>query len=636
MLALLLWLPPGLLLARRLPFGADLRLAIAPLLGWSMQSVVALNVSMLSGFSVITVVAVTAVLCIAVRLVPICHDAPKVLPMSAFAFIVAALVAIGPALSVLPKITPDGVALAAPIYDHSKIALIDEMVRTGVPPANPFIGGAGAGHIAYYYFWLFGAAQLALLSGASGWEADVAATWFTAFAALLMICGLAFHLSGGRRSAVVFVFVAALCGSLRPVIDATFGSARVDRVLETATGFGGFLLQASWSPHHVAAGASVVVAILLLGPLARRSTWNVAVTLGLVVAMGCGSSLWVGGFTFCLCAFAAGLVLWTRADVANHRLFVVTVVAAAALAIVLVAPLLLEQLHSAALRGETFPVRVAPYVVLSSAIPDSMRRLLDVPAYWLVLLPIEFPAVLLLGIVTALRFKSDRVAPLTAAALASFCASSFLTSTVGDNNDLGWRAVLPGLMILMAFAGAGFSRALTQQKIVVTAAGLLCLAISAPDGLALVRSNAIGERSADAQRFADAPALWAAVREHTATDERIASNPRMTSSLAPWDISLSWALLAHRRSCYAGDELVLAFAPLSRRARAAASGLFDRVFAGTASAADVTSLKEKFHCRVIVLTPKDGAWARDPFATDATFRRVAELDGKWRIYRADR
>ena len=41
-------------------------------------------------------------------------------------------------LYVLPKISAAGVALADPIYDHAKIALVDEIVRAGVPPANRF------------------------------------------------------------------------------------------------------------------------------------------------------------------------------------------------------------------------------------------------------------------------------------------------------------------------------------------------------------------------------------------------------------------------------------------------------------------------------------------------------------------
>src|SRR5262245_1189732 len=110
----------------------------------------------------------------------------------------------------------------------------------------------------------------------------------------------------------------------------------------------------------------------------------------------------------------------------------------------------------------------------------------------------------------------------------------------------------------------------------------------------------------------------------------------MTSDLTPWPISLSWALLANRRSCFAGNELGLAFAPLPQEARARAADLFDRVFAGAGSDADLGPVVQDFECKVIVLTPEDGAWSRDVFATSALFTRIEEADGKWQTYRASR
>jgi len=130
--------------------------------------------------------------------------------------------------------------------------------------------------------------------------------------------------------------------------------------------------------------------------------------------------------------------------------------------------------------------------------------------------------------------------------------------------------------------------------------------------------------------------MWAAVRRHTAPDERIAGNPHLMSDLAPWPINLAWALLANRRSCFAGDELALAFSSRLPHARARAADLFDRVLAGAGSAADLASLVQDFDCKVIVLMPQDGAWSRDPFAASPLFTRVEEVGGKWRIYRAGR
>ena len=110
--------------------------------------------------------------------------------MPGWAYGLAALLAVIPTLAILPKETGDGVALAGPMFDHAKVAIIDDMARLGLPPGNPFFGAAGD-RLAYYYLWYFGAAQFARVLGISGWEADVAMTWFSAFASLTLMMGLA-------------------------------------------------------------------------------------------------------------------------------------------------------------------------------------------------------------------------------------------------------------------------------------------------------------------------------------------------------------------------------------------------------------------------------------------------------------
>ncbi|OZA84800.1 MAG: hypothetical protein B7X76_06090, partial [Azorhizobium sp. 39-67-5] len=278
---------------------------------------------------------------------------------------------------------------------------------------------------------------------------------------------------------------------------------------------------------------------------------------------------------------------------------------------------------------------ISPFAVLGPAVPDDWRGLLDLPAYWLVLLAIEFPAVWIIGALAAFRLKNPLAPALSAAAFASLCGGWLLVSTVGENNDLGWRAVLPGLLILTAFAGAGFARCLARRRMAGIAGALVLACLAVPDGLVLLRNNSAGELSPDGARFRDAPAMWAAVRSHATPQERIANNPAMTRTLAPWPVNLSWALLADRRSCFAGNELTLAFATLPADARARAADLFERVFTGTGSPDDLTALVRDFDCKVVVLTPQDGAWSHDPFARSTLFTLAEEDAGRWRIYRAD-
>ncbi len=48
-------------------------------------------------------------------------------------------------------------------------------------------------------------------------------------------------------------------------------------------------------------------------------------------------------------------------------------------------------------------------------------------------------------------------------ALVSVCGSWLLVSTAGDNNDLGWRAILPGLIVLTAAGAAGAANWLERR-----------------------------------------------------------------------------------------------------------------------------------------------------------------------------
>ncbi|OYZ90672.1 MAG: hypothetical protein B7Y01_02420, partial [Xanthobacter sp. 17-67-6] len=99
LLALLLWVPVGWLVARRLPLGRDLALAAAPMLGWAVQGIIALQAATAAGFTVMVILAATLAICAAALLLPTPKDdepSPRGLPLWIFA--AAALVAVGPAL----------------------------------------------------------------------------------------------------------------------------------------------------------------------------------------------------------------------------------------------------------------------------------------------------------------------------------------------------------------------------------------------------------------------------------------------------------------------------------------------------------------------------------------------------------
>ncbi|MBI4579612.1 MAG: hypothetical protein HY718_07920, partial [Planctomycetes bacterium] len=67
--------------------------------------------------------------------------------------------------------------------------------------------------LVYYYLWHFLASHLRLIAGVTGWQADVALTWFTASSTISFLCLVAMRLSR-RTLAAFFVLLLALRGPL--------------------------------------------------------------------------------------------------------------------------------------------------------------------------------------------------------------------------------------------------------------------------------------------------------------------------------------------------------------------------------------------------------------------------------------
>jgi hypothetical protein len=630
--------------ARRLTPAPSLAPALAPIVGWAIFNTVALP--LLSAFSLTR--ATAAIVCgaaifggSAVQLFGPAHNqaGTRSGEASLSAIAAAALLAALPALAVWPKRVVGGIALSEAMFDHSKAAIVDDIVRLGLPPGNPFFGGGGP-HLVYYYLWHFSAAIPAALFGASGWEAEIALTWFTAFASLCVMQALAAQLCG-RRIASVLVLVLSLAGSLQPVLRHILPSGFLDKTLSQLPWPQGWLFQASWAPQHVAAAACVVVAIFLLSRLAVARDRLTAPLLAVMAAAGFESSVWVGGVIFAAAALPIGVAFLLMAeDHPVRRAFLLRAALAVALALAIAYPFLRDEFAATAARNAGAPLALQPIGVLGQIVPQRLRIVADLPSFWAILLLVQFPAIYFAGLwamteaVVARQARSaDRrlVIGLAFLAAASLIVPWLFASTIA-NNDLGWRGVLPAIFVMTIFAAIGLARWLKAAPSLALAAVALWV-LGLPGGLQTAAQNVVGQPSEAASAFAQSVELWAAVRRHTASDERVANNPLFLARAVRWPVNISWALLADRRSCYAGWNLARAFAPLPKAEIDRIDALFVRVFAGHGSAADARQLARRFGCRVVVVTPNDGAWTRDPFAASPDFRLVDERSGRWRIYR---
>jgi len=640
LIASAIWTVLGYALSRRILPRAP-AVGVAPVMGWAVHSAVTLPLFTLVGFTPATVIDIAALCAIAALLslrLPVRNAIEHTPTIPAWAFAAAALLALVPAVAILPKVSGDLVYLADPIFDHSKIAIIDAMARQGLPPVDPVYGGSGGnGQLFYYYLWHYSAAELALALHVSGWEADIALTWFTSFASLSLMMGLAVWLSTKSSSAFLVIMFAAAT-SLRETLAWLLGASDLKPYMEEATGFAGWLFQAAWSPQHLMSASCVVASTVLISSYARQQSVLLIPLLALIVAAGFESSTYIGGITFAVAALIGAPFLLYVMKPAQRWRFVIGTAIAAVLAIIVAAPFLQSQLHAVATRDGAAPIAISHFPVLGSLFSETLRRVLDWPAYWLVLLPIELPATYIAGIialVVMLRSGALWAEKFTSIAFASIVAAGLmvpwlLVSTIGDNNDLAMRAVLPAASALIVLTAVGV--ALVPRRAGLGFFAIAGLLLSLPDTIGMIRSNIDGSPRADGAVFAQTPQMWKAVRQYVPPDARVANNPLFLSDLTPWPANVSWALLANRSSCFAGREMVLALAPLPDKTREAVNEQFVRVFAGEGSPQDVSDIAEKYGCDAVVLVPQDKAWANDPFASSADFRLAENRDGKWRIY----
>jgi hypothetical protein len=622
-----------------------LALGAAPVIGWAAFSAASLSILSLIGFSTLTMIGLAA---LGLGLAGIVLRRPSAAPGAptdlkpwwpAAATIAAAILALAPVLALLPKYSERGVRLAAPIFDHSKIALIDAMTRQGLPPVNPVFGSDG-GHLVYYYLWHFSAAELALPLHITGWEADIGLTWFTAFASLTLMMAVAVWLSR-RAGAALLVVALAASASLREVLNLFFGNYELEPFLQRPNGFAGWLFQSAWVPQHLMAASGAIVAVLLLSQYAQRQQPANLVTLALVVAASFESSAFVGGVTFAIAALAAAPLLLGAIERKRRVIAILGLAFAGTIAFGLTATFIRDQFALVAARGGDGAIGIDHFEVLGEMFPQTLRRILDLPAFWLILLPLEFPASFIAGVIAMIAMLGPRasIPEWTAARLlgvlaaAGLAISWLLVSRLGDNNDLALRAILPAAMILIVFAVAGTLAApLRGLRATIAAFAFGGLALSLPDAAMMVSGNWRGSAAADEAVFAQTPELWAAVRRHALPGARVANNPLFLQDLTPWPANISWALLSDRSSCFAGRELAIPFTALPPERRDAINDQFIRVFAGQAMPADVDEFVTKYGCDVVVVVPQDGAWANDPFAVSADYRLAEGREDRWRIY----
>ena len=637
LIAALFFTSSGWALAR-LILPRPLALGVAPILGWAIFSVIALPFFsffpfthfLVSAFALVFLMMSCALL--ALGGLP-AVDVPS-LPWWAFA--ISGVQALLPAIAIMPKYVHGGVLLGPPMYDHAKVAIIDQIIRQGMPPQNPFFGLAGArSSLAYYYLWHFSAAALGIVLHINGWTADIAMTWFTAFASAMLMMALAMYFTG-KRLAIWLVPVLSIPASLRPVIG-LFSSNNAKSLIIPDSDIGAWVNQASWVPQHLASGCCCVVSALLIARIAYSGSWLAAVIMSLTVAVGFESSTWVGGVAFSVAALAVTPLLMQNMTAQERYRFTTRAGVAALLAGAVIAPFCLQQAADMASKGVGVPVALGPYHALGADFGAGFRPLVDLLAFWPVVVPFNLPALFPVGAIGyayALRQsgRRDPVVMVLGCFAVACLAVTWLARSSIDNNDLGWRAAIPSILILTAFAAVAWSRWLSSAASVGIAAALVLAVAGLPQEVTKLRQNLFGQQPADAAGLARSASFWNDVRKYAGPGQRVGNNPELLSDLTPWPDNISWALLSNRPSCYSGWSTAIAYTDLSSRNLKQVDDLFRRVFAGNAQLGDVHDLAFRYQCQVILEASTDGAWLHDPFANAPEYRLVDTRKGQWKIY----
>ncbi|MGH7880738.1 MAG: hypothetical protein ACREQD_14755, partial [Candidatus Binataceae bacterium] len=380
------------------------------------------------------------------------------------------------------------------------------------------------------------------------WEADIALSAGTAFSSVALMMGFAAWVAK-RSAAAVWVVPLAFAASLYPILETVAGEA-YDSYFLPPTGFAGWLFQTTWAPQHVASASCVMLASYLLLRLARSPSVLTLVVLSLVTVAGFESSTWVGGILFAAASPVMAVVLLADAPREKRLRLIGLLIVAALLAAVLAYPFLHDEFLNAAGRNVGSPIAFSAVSVLDFPDSDALRRALDVPAYWLALLVIEFPAIYITGTISLVASLRSRAAAepvmlmtklLFAVALVSLLIAGYVTITFADNNDLGWRAVLPAVFILTIYAATGLARWIAVPAPLMVGVSLALLLLALPRSIQIAAENLKGLPSASGKAFAASPDMWAAVRRHAGPAERVANNPRDMAGMTPWPVNIVWA-----------------------------------------------------------------------------------------------
>jgi len=545
--------------------------------------------------------------------------------------LLVAVWALFPISHIFPIIWDNGLYFRHQIFDHSKIALVDAICRNGLPAVSPYYAVDGIPvPLNYYYHWHFLAAVLKKVTGISGWLADVALTWYTAFAGVLFLCAIAIRLAKDALAAV-WLLLFCLCGNSFMLLGWLF-DYKFRHALEL------LWMQLVWSPQHMFACFAVVMMVFFLALFLseKKALPPYVFAIGGLGASALGSSVWVGGvalgFAF---PWLVGGLLVTGISRDQWKRLVLLFALAGILALIFSLPVLVSMISGP--HGQTtdiFPIAFKLYI--AETIPcDSgiVKKFFYVALFFLVYVPFDF-GLLMLGAPALAAYRGRKgwagyFKTLSICLLLGYVTVVGCVRSVIQNNDLAWRSAGILVMVLSiwtatACAGVLFRPKASQDNdawsprsllvrwrsgwLVLFYAGLtIGLLGTMVDELIWNRPLPVKKARVMYRQIE----FWEEIQRISGPDDLVAINPDGFLGYTLWPTNIPWCVMGDRSTIFSAMEYVHNFSrSFSMDDKMACQDLLRRVYSGQGTQFDYAELVDHYKVDLFVVTRFDPCWNR--------------------------
>ena len=386
-----------------------------------------------------------------------------------FLLVISLFISTIPAFGIFPMIENNGIFVEIHIHDHVKIAIVDAIAREGLPPLSPYYAPAGERiELIYYYGWHYLVALVKMLTGSTGWQAEVAMVWYTSFAGLLALAAITIRVGGNIKSGFLVLALSAAF-SLRKALLGLVGPFWKELLLQSPPvhGFELFLKQMAWAPQHVFSALCVVLLLFLAAELLRRDNLNISLSMiiGLVTAQALSSSIYVGGvalaMVFPLLILSIKKYIFTGD---RFKISFISFVCIVTTTVLFSIPVLRSCLSGTGSETGGHLLSFAPYLSTHwFPLSSPWQYLGHIILFWILYLPLELGVVYILGILAIISYKPQQEGPkifysLSCATIFGFLvAVQFVQSSV-MNNDFGWRSIMVPIFLLEIWAAVVLSK----------------------------------------------------------------------------------------------------------------------------------------------------------------------------------